>query len=49
VGIQKISNEGLEVKVRCWVQTADYGKQFYKGQQLLIEAVREAKLQFAQS
>lgn len=49
VGIQKISNEGLEVKVRCWVQTADYGKQFYKGQQLLIEAAREAKLQFAQS
>jgi small conductance mechanosensitive channel len=49
VGIQKISNEGLEVKVRCWVQTADYSNYFFKGQHLLIEALREVKIPFAQS
>lgn len=49
VGIQKISNEGIEVKVRCWVQTADYSALFFKGQQLLIEASKEAKLPFAEA
>ncbi len=36
VGIQKMANEGLEVKVRCWVQTPDYSKYFLIVQHLFI-------------
>jgi small conductance mechanosensitive channel len=49
VGVQQLTEVGLELKVRCWVKTSDYGSVFHQGQQAIIEALRTAQIAFAKS
>jgi len=46
VGIQQMTENGLEVKVRCWVKTADYGQVFYSTQQQVFEALQAGAFPF---
>jgi small conductance mechanosensitive channel len=49
VGVQQLTEVGLEIKVRCWVKNPDYGLVFHSGQQAIIEALRSAAIPFAKS
>jgi small conductance mechanosensitive channel len=49
VGVQQLTEVGLELKVRCWVKNQDYGSVFHQGQQAMIEALRAAQIAFAKS
>ena len=49
VGIQQITENGLELKVRCWVKTADYGGVYYDLQQQIVAAMQAAKIGFAKA
>lgn len=49
IGVQQLTEVGLEIKVRCWVKNADYGLVFHSGQQAVIEALRSAAIPFAKS
>ncbi len=47
VGIQQITENGLELKVRCWVKTADYGGVYYDLQQQIVAVMQATKIGFA--
>lgn len=49
VGVQQMTEAGLEIKVRCWVKTPDYGLVFHQGQQAVVEALISAEIPFAKS
>jgi small conductance mechanosensitive channel len=49
VGVQQLTEVGLELKVRCWVKTTDYHTVFHQVQQAVIEALIAAQIQFAKS
>jgi small conductance mechanosensitive channel len=49
VGVQQLTEAGIEIRVKCWVKNADYGVAFHQTQQALIEAAHVAKLPFAKS
>lgn len=49
VGIQQITENGLELKVRCWAKTADYGGVFYDLQQQMVSAMQQANIAFAKA
>jgi small conductance mechanosensitive channel len=49
VGVQQLTEAGLEIKVKCWVKNTDYGMVFHQTQQALIEAAHVAALPFAKS
>jgi len=49
VGVQQLTEVGLEIKVRCWVKNPDYRLVFHIGQQAINEALRSAALPFAKS
>lgn len=49
IGVQQMTEVGLELKVRCWAKTSDYSAAFYQGQQAVIEALNTAQIHFAKS
>ena len=49
VGIQQITENGLELKVRCWVKTADYGGVFYDLQHQMVSAMQQGNIAFAKA
>lgn len=49
VGVQQLTEAGLEIKVKCWVKNTDYGMAFHQTQQAIIEAAHVASLPFAKS
>lgn len=49
IGIQQLSDKGLEVKVRCWTKTPDHSAVFFATQQQIIEALQSAQIAFAKA
>ena len=49
IGVQQLTEAGLQIKVKCWVKNADHATVFYQVQQVIIEAARAAALPFAKS
>lgn len=49
VGVQQLTEAGLEIKVKCWVKNTDYSTAFHQTQQAIIEAAHLAALSFAKS
>ena len=49
IGVQQMTEAGLEIRVRCWVKTPDYSLDFHQGQQAVVEAMLSAGIPFAKS
>ncbi|MFM7007509.1 MAG: mechanosensitive ion channel family protein [Flavobacteriales bacterium] len=49
IGVQQMTEAGLEIRVRCWVKTPDYSLVFHQGQQAVVEAMLSAGIPFAKS